>query len=62
VDAIRGSAQAVDVLPFGGSCIPPLPPLPDSSDDEDDAPALHLTSGDYAEEATVIELTALIVA
>jgi hypothetical protein len=49
----------------GGSCRPPLPPLPprpDSSNDEDDAPALPLTSGNYAEEATVIELVTLVVA
>jgi hypothetical protein len=38
-----------------------LPPRPDS-DDEDNAPALPLTSGNYTEEAMVIELTALVVA
>jgi hypothetical protein len=54
--------NADDELPSDGSCSPPLLPLPDSSDDEDDAPALPLTNGDYTEEATMIELAALVVA
>jgi hypothetical protein len=58
----RSVRNADDAHSSGGSCSPPLPPLPDSSKGEDDALALHLTSVDYAEEAMVIELTAVVIA